>query len=84
VVLLVEADPGSNRIRLKDQWVSIDIGGESKVQNDCKWQKLHNTVAKLLGEVNCLSVIVEDKELVHPELDEQHEEIHDIEGWHST
>ena len=60
MVLVIESDPGSNRIRLEDQWVSIDVGGESKMQNDRKWQKLNNTVTKLLGEVNCLSVVIED------------------------
>jgi hypothetical protein len=83
VVLVVEADPGSDGFRFQDQWISIDIGGESKMQNNREWQKLHDTVTQLLGEVDCLPIVVEDQELVYPELDEENEEVHEVETWHS-
>lgn len=47
------------------------------------WKQGHNAVAQLLSVINCFSVVVENKELVDPELDQKHEEIHDVQNWHS-
>lgn len=40
-------------------------------------------MADLFGEINCLSVVVEDEELVNPELNEQNKEVDKVESWHS-
>jgi hypothetical protein len=53
------------------------------MQNNCNWKKSYHTVTDLFGEINCLSVVVEDEELVNPELDEKHKDIDKVQSWHA-
>ena len=53
------------------------------MQNNCNWKESHDTVTDLFGEINCLSVVIEDKELVNPELNKQNKEVDKVESWHS-
>jgi hypothetical protein len=82
-VLGVVSDPWRDHLRLENGLVREHDQAEESMHKHGKWEQSDDASGQELSELWCLSVEVEHKPFVDPELDEENDESEGVKSWHT-
>ena len=82
-VLGVISEPWRDYLGLENRLIRENDQTKESMDKHCKWKQFNNASGQELSELWCLSIEVEHKPFVDPELDEENYESEGVKSWHT-
>ena len=82
-VLGVISKPWFDNVRFVNLLIREDYQAKESMYKHCEWKQIDDASRQELREFRCLSIEVEHKPFVDPELDEENEEVEGVKSWHT-